>query len=178
MIATASISAHGPVLTSRRLILRAPGPGDHDAYARFFADPQASQFYGGPLRRDQAFGVLCRDIGHWVLRGYGKFVITRDGQTLGGCGIVHPEGWNSHELTWWLLPEARGQGIAQEASRAVLDWARADLGRHEVETHFRDDNIVARRLTEALGGRLLRRETFPDGIERDIYAIPTAEVPA
>lgn len=167
-----------PVLTTDRLILRTPKAEDLDAYARFFADAEASHFYGGPLRRDQAYGVLCRDIGHWVLKDFGKFAVTRNGVTLGGCGIVHPEGWPGHELTWWLLPEARGTGIAQEASRAVLAWARDRLGRKVVETHFRDENTAARRLTEALGGARTRRETFPDGIARDIYTIPTAEVPA
>ncbi|MBU3028675.1 GNAT family N-acetyltransferase [Paracoccus marinaquae] len=165
-----------PTLTTDRLILRLPEAGDGDAYARFFADAEASHFYGGPLRRDQAFGILCRDIGHWILKGFGKFVMTRDGATIGGCGIVHPDGWPGHELTWWLLPEARGAGIAQEASRAVLGWARAHLGRATVETHFRDENTAARRLTEALGGGLLRRETFPDGIDRDVYGLPTGEV--
>lgn len=167
-----------PTLVTRRLRLRGPQGGDLGAYAAFYADPQASHFYGGPLRRDQAFTTLCSDIGHWALKGFGKFTVTRDGAVIGGCGIVHPEGWPSHELTWWLLPEARGTGIAQEASRVVLRWARDSLGRNHVETHFRDENIAARRLTETLGGRKLRRETFPDGIARDIWAIPAAEVPA
>lgn len=167
-----------PVLETERLTLRAPVAGDAEAYARFFADAAASGFYGGPLRRDQAYGILCRDIGHWALKGFGKFVIARDGEVLGGCGIVHPDGWPGHELTWWLLPEARGAGIAQEASRAVLDWARDSLGRDHVETHFRDDNLAARRLTESLGGRKQHREMFPDGFARDIYAIPTARVTA
>lgn len=167
--------ANGPKLRTARLTLRLPDARDLDAYTDFFADAQASHFYGGPLRRDQAFAMLCRDIGHWAMRGFGKFAVTLDGATVGGCGIVHPDGWPGHELTWWVLPEARGQGIAREASLAVLAWAR-DLGRAEIETHFRDENIAARRLTESLGGRLLRRETFPDGIARDIYGIPTSEV--
>ena len=162
-----------PVLATARLRLRLPEARDIDAYAGFFADAEASHFYGGPLRRDQAYGLLCRDLGHWQLRGFGKFVIEAGGEVLGGCGIVHPEGWPGHELTWWLLPAARGRGIAQEASRAVLAWARDNLGRAAVETHFRDENTVARRLTESLGGRKIRRETFPDGFDRDIYAIPT-----
>lgn len=162
-----------PVIETARLVLRLPVAQDADAYARFFADAQASAFYGGPLRRDQAYGALCRDIGHWALKGFGKFVITLNGQPIGGCGVVHPDGWPSHELTWWLLSEMRGQGIAQEASAAVLAWARAQLGWPEVETHFKDDNQPARRLTTALGGVLRRRQTFPDGVARDIFAIPT-----
>ncbi len=166
-----TISADIPVLTTDRLTLRAPQAGDLDAYVRFFSDAGASHFYGGPLRPDQAYGVLCKDVGHWLLRGFGKFVMIRDRDVLGGCGIVHPEGWPCHELTWWLLPDARGQGFAQEASRAVLNWARDALGRDVVETHFRDDNAAARRLTMALGGVKLRRIAFPDGFDRDIYGI-------
>ena len=162
-----------PVLETARLLLRAPEARDHAAYAAFFADAEASHFYGGPLLAHQAYGMLCRDIGHWVRNGFGKFTVEADGQVLGGCGIVHPEGWPGHELTWWLMPAARGRGIAQEASRAVLGWAGETLGWSHVETHFRDENIAARRLTESLGGVKQRRETFPDGFERDIYAMPT-----
>ncbi|WBU59179.1 GNAT family N-acetyltransferase [Paracoccus albus] len=163
-----------PPITTDRLTLRTPEARDHAAYSAFFADSEASHFYGGPLLPYQSYGILCRDIGHWALKGFGKFVIEQDDAALGGCGIVHPEGWPGHELTWWLLPAARGQGIAQEASRAVLAWAGTELGWDRVETHFRDENIPARRLTESLGGLRQRRETFPDGIDRDIYAMPTA----
>lgn len=162
-----------PVLTTSRLTLRIPEARDHAAYARFFADAQASHFYGGPLAGHRAWEKLAGDIGHFAMRGFGRFVATRDGETIGGCGILDIEGWPGHELTWWLLPEARGQGFAQEASRAVLDWAGTALGRDHVETHFRDENTAARRLTESLGGRKLRRDRFPDGVDRDVYAIPT-----
>ncbi|MFN3936012.1 MAG: GNAT family N-acetyltransferase [Gemmobacter sp.] len=168
-----------PVLETERLRLRLPAPEDFAGYARFYGDAAAARFYGGPLRPDQAHGVLCRDIGHWLLRGHGKFAVTAGGRLIGGCGIVHPEGWPSHELTWWLMPEARGRGYALEASRAVLAWAARVLEWAEVETHFLDANEPARRLTLALGGRFVRRAAFPDGQTRDVFAIPaTAEVAA
>lgn len=178
MTALPALPVHAPVLKTQRLILRAPMAADIDAYAAFFADADASYFYGGPLRRDQAFAALCRDIGHWVLKGFGKFTVCHDGVVVGGCGIIQPEGWPGHELTWWLLPQARGAGIAAEASHIVLEWARDSHGWDRVETHFKDDNAAALRLTERLGGRKLRREIFPDGVARDIWAIPTTGVPA
>ncbi|MFV0411439.1 MAG: GNAT family N-acetyltransferase [Paracoccus sp. (in: a-proteobacteria)] len=162
-----------PVLETGRLMLRLPEARDLAAYAAFFADAEASHFYGGPLLPYQAWERLAGDIGHFALKGFGRFTLTQDGKTIGGCGILDVDGWPGHELTWWLLPAARGQGLAQEASRAVLSWAGRSLGWPLVETHFRDENIAARRLTESLGGRKQRREIFPDGITRDIYAIPT-----
>ena len=50
-------------------------------------------------RADEAFRVLCTDIGHWLIKGFGKWIVTRSqtGEALGGCGIVHPDGWPSHK---------------------------------------------------------------------------------
>lgn len=93
---------------------------------------------------------------------------------VGGCGIVWPEDWPRHELTWWIAPAARRQGYALEASRAAIAWAHDSLGWDQVETHMNDGNQPARRLAEKLGGTIIGRETFPDGISRNIYVLPRA----
>ena len=117
---------------------------------------------------------LQRDINQWSEKGFGKFVLRRKGEdtVIGGAGLSFPPDWPSHELTWWLMPDARGQGFATEASHAVIDWAYDDLGWDTVETHMRDENAPAHRMAQRLGGTVTRRETFPDGVTRDVYAIP------
>ncbi len=165
-----------PTLKTERLTLRAPEPADFALYRDFYADATGSGNYGGPLRPDQAFQRLAADLGHWHLRGFGKWIITTgDGTAIGGCGIVHPVGWPSHELTWWLLPEMRGQGFATEASRAAILHACDTLRWPQVETHMRDNNAAARALAERLGGTIVRRETFPDGVTRDVFVLPRPE---
>lgn len=165
-----------PTIETPRLILRAPEAGDFPVYRDFFADGQASGSYGGPLRPEMAWRKLAVDLGHWALLGYGMWaVVAREsGAMVGGCGIVWPEGWPRHELTWWMLPGARRQGYALEASRAAIGWAHDRLGWAEVETHMDDANGPARRLAEKLGGRIIARERFPDGLSRNIYALPVA----
>lgn len=164
-----------PVLETERLILRAPELADHAVYAGFLAQATgASKFYGGPCRPDEAFDRLSNDLGHWHLRGHGKWVVVErgSGQAVGGCGIVHPLGWPCHELTWWLVEEARGKGYATEASAAAIRWGYEHLGLDPVLTHMRDENAAAHALARRLGGRVTGRETFPDGVTRDIYALP------
>lgn len=163
-----------PTLETERLFLRAPASEDFPIYRAFYSDPEASAFYGGPLPPALAWRKLAGDIGHWALRGFGMWTVVErsGGRTVGGCGIVWPEGWPRHELTWWIVPQARRRGYAAEASRAAIDWAYGSLGWEQVETHMKDDNIPARLLAEKLGGSVIARETFPDGISRNIYMLP------
>lgn len=165
-----------PTLTTNRLTLRGQTTADAAAYTAFFADPDASGQYGGPLRADQAYSRMAGDLGHWLLKGFGKWMLDlADGTTIGGCGIVAYDGWPRHELTWWLLPAYRGQGYASEASRAAITFGYDKLGLDPVETHMRDDNSAARAIAERLGGTVIARETFPDGVARNIFALPRPE---
>jgi RimJ/RimL family protein N-acetyltransferase len=161
-----------PILTTSRLTLRGPSASDFSVYSSFYGDAEASRFYGGPLDAAQAWRRLAQDIGHWTLRGHGMWVMVEQasGSTIGGCGIVHPEGWPRHELSWWVVPTARRLGYAEEASRAAIRWALNDLGWSAVETHMKDENVPARALAVKLGGRLVGRQPFPDGILRDVFA--------
>ncbi len=163
-----------PTLETERLILREPRDEDASAYAAFYADAQASAFYGGPLLAHEAWGMLARDIGHWSLRGYGMWVVERrdTGDVIGGCGLMWPTGWPRSELTWWILPDARRQGFAKEASLAAIAFGYDTLGWDLVQTHMKDDNAAARALALSLGGEAITREAFPDGVSRDIYALP------
>lgn len=168
-----------PELRTRRLLLRAPAGQDFEVYRRFYADPDASFFYGGPLRSGLAWRKLAYDLGHWPLRGFGMWSVVEQatGRMVGGCGIVWPDDWPRHELTWWIAPEARRRGYAFEASQAAIAWAYGRLGWHEVETHMDDDNAPARALANKLGGVVTSRELFPDGYSRSIYTLPRPAVP-
>lgn len=163
-----------PTLETERLILRPPTDADFPVYRAFYADSDASRLYGGPLHADQAWRKLAYDLGHWALRGYGMWSVEEraSGAMIGGCGIVWPEGWPRHELTWWIMPAARRRGYALEASRTVIDWAHDVLGWDEVETHMDNANAAARHLAEKLGGAQIARERFPDGLSRAIYRLP------
>lgn len=167
--------AEAVVLQTERLTLVTPEAGHFPAYRQFYASANdLAGRYSAPRREDEAWTIMAGDIGHWSLRGFGMFVVTRksDGDVIGGCGLYHPQGWPSHELTWWLLPTARGTGFATEASRAVIGFGYDRLGWPQVETYIRDNNGPARRLAERLGGLVDRREIFPDGVERDVFRLP------
>ena len=165
-----------PELKSQRLILRAPREDDFPVYRTFYTDADASRFYGGPMTASNAWKQLAMELGHWYLKGYGMWSLElrSSGEMIGGCGFWWPSGWPRPELTWWLIESARGNGYATEASIAAIDFAYQTLNWESVETHLDDDNEAARKLVLRLGGSLLTREVFPDGIERYVYSIPPA----
>jgi len=71
-----------------------------------------------------------------------------------------------------MMPSARRKGYAFEASRAVIAFGYDQLGWNLVETHMNDENIAAKKLVEKLGGTKLLRARFPDGLNRDVFALP------
>lgn len=162
-----------PVLSTPRLDLVAPDLGAFDTYRRFYTDGEASAFYGGPLSTEQTWARLKADLGSWQLLGFGVWVLrVRDsGEYVGSCGYWQGEAW-PRELTWWMLPAARGQGYATEASRAAIAYAYDQCNWPVVESYMNDDNLPARQLVSRLGGTRCRRERFPDGHERDVFALP------
>ncbi|MEM7318124.1 MAG: GNAT family N-acetyltransferase [Pseudomonadota bacterium] len=166
-----------PTLSTARLTLQMPTPDDLGAYRAFYAASDLTVGgYRGGRSEEEISAILRRDLDHWATRGFGIWLLRPIGgaQVLGGCGLAHPDDWPRHELTWWLMPEARGKGYATEASRAVISWAHDRLGWDRVETHMRDENTPARRIAIRLGGRKICRETFPDGVTRDVFELPKA----
>ncbi|MDP5360828.1 MAG: GNAT family N-acetyltransferase [Paracoccaceae bacterium] len=118
-----------PMLQTERLILRAPRWEDFETYAAFRGSERASAV-GGPYSRAQAFEQLCAILGHWHLRGYGRWMVA-DKDTdapLGIVGLYYPEDWPEPELAWSVFGESEGRGIAREAALTARAYAYDTLG--------------------------------------------------
>jgi ribosomal-protein-alanine N-acetyltransferase len=162
-----------PELVTDRLRLVPPSLEHADRYIEFFTDAAASSNYGGPLTEGQSWARLAHDRGVWHLRGFGVWIVTSNetGEVVGGCGFWQGLGW-PRELTWWLLPNARGSGLAREASNAAIRHAYGDFRWSTVQTYMNDDNEAARALALRLGGKDVGRHAFPDDLDRTIYLLP------
>lgn len=162
-----------PILETERLRLIPPSIEHLDVYELFYTDSEASKAYGGPISKEQVLARLKADLGSWYLLGFGVWVIQLkpDNSFIGTCGFWQGNDWPK-ELTWWVLPKARGQGIATEASKAAISHAYSVFKWDTVETYMNDDNAAARYLVEKLGGQKVDRKSFNDGLSRDVYELP------
>lgn len=163
-----------PTLETPRLLLRAPAAEDFEAFAAFAADPEASQFLGGPQGRHAAWRTWCTLAGAWQIRGYSMFsVIEKSTATwIGRVGPWMPEQWPGTEVGWGIVRSAQRKGYAKEAAEAAIDFAFRELGFREVVHCIDPANLPSIALAQSLGSWRLRsgvRAPSPIDATWDIY---------
>jgi RimJ/RimL family protein N-acetyltransferase len=145
-----------PTLITARLTLRPPILADFEHRAAFYASDR-SVWEDGPLTRGEAWRIFASDVGQWQLMGYGPFSVDLDGTYVGEVGIYHGADFPEKELGWFVVPEAEGRGIAAEAARAVMGWARATFGWDHIVNYIDPRNARSIALGLRLGGRICDR---------------------
>ncbi len=164
----------GPAfLTTDRLILRRPEPGDFDQWAalrtesssflqpfepRWTDDELSKQSWRAIMRRQQS------DItGGWALPW---FIFMHDGTLAGGLalGNIRRKVSLSATLGYWMGHPHAGQGIMTEAVGAVCNDTFARLGLNRIEAATLPENEASRRV-------LLRNRFQQEGIARSYLQI-------
>lgn len=143
-----------PTLTTERLTLRAPQMSDLDTYVEFRLS-ERSRLIGGPFPPETAMMSLSAIVGHWLLRGFGRWIIadrTND-QPMGIVGPYYPAEWPEPEIAWTVFGNAEGLGIAFEAANAALDFAYDVLNWPTAVSCVSVDNTRSRALAKRLGAR-------------------------
>jgi RimJ/RimL family protein N-acetyltransferase len=169
--------ANTPVITTDRLILRAPQKGDQDAWFDY-AKSDRSRFTGGPLDDLQAWRALCHLTGHWVHRGFGMFVFHQKGDDtpLGMTGPWFPETWPEREIGWTIWNHAaEGKGFAFEAAQAARAFAFSALGWSTAVSYIHPDNARSIALAIRLGATLDPQATPMGADPCLVYRHPDAE---
>lgn len=150
-------------LQTERLALRRPSTLDLGPYTQY-CQSDRTKYVGGPFSDVQAFEKLASMIGHWELRGFGRFVFTEreTGRALGHIGALQLDPASPPEFTWtiWRGEDER-KGFAFEAARVYKTYAEKQLGFTVMLVRILRDNLASRRLAERLGGVLDEDATPP-----------------
>ncbi|MEP4196568.1 MAG: GNAT family N-acetyltransferase [Aliishimia sp.] len=141
-----------PTLTTERLTLRALGAQDFAPLCEFYASDR-SKFVGGPATAEATWRNLAGEIGHWALRGYGRWAVeeTATGKLAGVVGPWNPDGWPEAELGWDLMNGFEGKGYATEAARAARHFAYTELNWTTAISLVAIDNDASAALALRLG---------------------------
>ncbi|KAA2313571.1 N-acetyltransferase [Pseudooceanicola sediminis] len=162
-----------PTLTSERLTLRGPDARDIDALSAFYASDR-SRFVGGPMNREQTWRQLATEIGHWTLRGYGRWMVdlTATGATVGMVGLWNPEGWPEPEIGWDLMNGHEGHGYATEAALTARAYAYDVLGWSTAISLVKPGNDGSAHVALRLGARMDGEYSHVRFGHLDIYRHP------
>ncbi|HMQ58323.1 MAG TPA: GNAT family N-acetyltransferase [Rhizobiaceae bacterium] len=155
-----------PVLETPRLTLRAFRLGDLDGFMAIYADAEHARFVSRVPDRSAAFEKMSALIGHWQLRGFGRFAVVEKatGHFLGHCGASQLDDAREPELNYAFAPHAAGKGFATEAVRHVLGWLYAEKGWTTAISEINPQNQPSRALAQRLGA-------VPDGVRDAGFAI-------
>lgn len=167
-IVNRAMAGNGVILTTDRLLLRLPMPGDLDEYAPIFADPEVMRYIGdGSLRGvERVAKSIERTHELFAERRLGVLLaVEREtGEILGDCFVVpamrsgaDPTDLRDRgpevELGYRLKRSAWGKGYATEAARAVLEWALGPDGPRleEVIGITYPENLASQRVLLKIG---------------------------
>lgn len=159
-----------PTLRGDGVVLR-PWRGDDAALVlRAFADPAIVHWHMRTVEDEdeaRAFAASWQD--RWQAESDAGFVVTDvAGAPVGQVAlreVVLAAGWA--EVSYWVVPEARGHGTAVAAVRRLATWAFDDLGMHRLEILHAVGNLPSCRVAEKAGflleGTLTRVLQHADG---------------
>lgn len=167
------------MLTTDRLVFRHFTPADLvPLYQDIYSHPLVAGALSptGTLSLQQTAILLERRLLHWQDHGFGTWALIhkQTQQLIGNCGLHYLENTPDVELTYTIQPAYWGQGLATEASRAVLSWGFKILQLKQIVAVTGPANGASQRVMQKLGMKYQQNIRY-NGTEVVYYAIDRAE---
>lgn len=101
------------------------------------------------------------------------FVVRAGGDRVGfvRLRVLNPH-WRNASLTYWVAPDAQGEGYGTDAVETVVEFGFDQLGLHKLLAMTFEPNDASQRLLESLGFEReaeFASEVYVDGEYHDLY---------
>ena len=167
--------APDPPLTDGSVLLRASEPRDLPAIDAGIRDPDVIRWIGPT--RGSASDVLAENRRAWANGSPTLSICEPDGTCVGLVWVnVRDADRATGSVGYWLLPGARGRGLATRAVRLVSGWATREMGLTSLRLTTEPENERSRIVAERSGFRqigLLHHQASIDGrlIDQVVYEL-------
>jgi RimJ/RimL family protein N-acetyltransferase len=136
-------------LSDRVVSLRPPDERDLPAIERGLHDPDVMRAFGRTTMSARQLLELNRR--RWAEGTGATFAICDAAGECVGHVFVNIPGASRGNVGYWLLPEARGKGMATRAVRLISRWALRDLGLARLGLSTEPSNHASQRVAERSG---------------------------
>jgi RimJ/RimL family protein N-acetyltransferase len=145
------LAAPDPPLKDEGITLRPPEEQDLAAIERGIRDPDVVRSFGYPTLSAEELLELNRT--RWDNGEAATFAICDATGECVGHVFVNLADAGRGSIGYWILPEARGKGLASRAVRLVSRWAFRDLGLARLGLSTEPSNHHSQHIAERCGFR-------------------------
>jgi RimJ/RimL family protein N-acetyltransferase len=157
MLAGSLAGSPQPVLPAQGLLLRPWGPADVPVFLSAYQDEAIRRWHtrrpSSEARVRQWFDGYRQD---WEQEKGGHWAVARDsGGVLGRIALRSVDfDAGAAGVGYWVLPEARGAGVATRALLALTAWALDEIGFHRLHLDHSTRNQASCKVATKSGYRL------------------------
>jgi ribosomal-protein-alanine N-acetyltransferase len=156
-----------PALTAGAVTLRPWRVEDVDAVVRGYRDPAIQHWHARTMTPDEARVWIEHWPGRWQQDSGAGWALEMGGAVTGQLSMRRVDLHEARvEWSYWVLPAARGRGVATAALITVTEWAFS-LGVHRAELDHSAQNAASCRVATKAGypaeGTALQRGLHADG---------------
>jgi RimJ/RimL family protein N-acetyltransferase len=172
-----NVPAMNTQIDTGRLALRRFLADDLEAFYQLGSRPEIIRYaQSEPIASREAARefMIAAPFRDYATYGYGRFacVWKATGEVIGFSGIKYVPEIGENELGYRFLPEFWGMGLATEAGRASIDFARDDLRLERLVAMVHPENVASARVVTKLGFRVERQLRYSGlkDVDVDLFA--------
>ncbi|MCV2883575.1 GNAT family N-acetyltransferase [Aestuariibacter sp. AA17] len=144
------------MIVTSRLVLSELREGDADFIVHLLNDRDFIRYIGDKGVRDTEGAIRYMNTGPihmYCKHGFGLWKVSEreSGKALGLCGLLQREGMPFVDIGYAFLPDARGRGVAFEACKATLEYAKENTELESIAALVSPDNVASIALIKKLG---------------------------
>lgn len=143
-----------PTLTAGDLQLRPWELTDGPVIVEAFQDPDIQHWHIQTVATHEVQGWIERRRNRWTQDTGADWAVVAGERPVGRVAVRDLDRDQAcGEVSYWVLPAARGTGVARRSLQALTEWA-ADLGVHRLKLEHAVDNAASCRVAHAVGYEL------------------------
>ncbi|KAL0630882.1 hypothetical protein Q9L58_010268 [Maublancomyces gigas] len=127
--------------------------------------------------------IQTRFLAEHARNGHGTYLVSlkttpttsfAESRPIGSVSLMKGDKITAPDIGYSIIPEMNGKGYATESGKALLDYAKKELGISEVFGFFNPENAHSRRVMEKLGleDRGVMKLAEFGGVQCAVYALP------